>query len=103
MELQPISDFSQRSWGFHTVRGGDDPRELGFIPRFVKRLDIYSDLWTGDGSLLSPVGACSILYDPQPLTDRPVGGVVYVWMGSDSGVGRCRLQMTDTSCTIPGQ
>ena len=27
VELEPISDFSGRSWGFHSVRGGDDPRE----------------------------------------------------------------------------
>ena len=40
MELEPISDFGQLSWGFHTVRGGDDPREVGFIPRFVELLDI---------------------------------------------------------------
>ena len=32
VQLEPISDFSQGNWGFHTVRGGDDPRKLGFIP-----------------------------------------------------------------------
>ena len=26
VELEPISDFSQRNWGFHTVRGGDDQK-----------------------------------------------------------------------------
>ena len=26
MEREPISDFSQRTWGFHTAKGGDDPR-----------------------------------------------------------------------------
>ena len=35
MELEPISDYSRRSRGFHTVRGGDDRRETGFVPRFV--------------------------------------------------------------------
>ena len=40
VELEPISDFGQRSWGFHTVRGGDDRREIGFIPRFVYLLDV---------------------------------------------------------------
>ena len=49
MDLEPISDFSQRSWVFYTVRGGDDPRELIFIPRFVKHLDMYNDLWAGMG------------------------------------------------------
>ena len=77
VELEPISNFGQRGRGFHTVRGGDDRREIGFIPRFVLLLDIhtYNDLWTGDGTLSSPGGAGSIIYDPQPIRDRPVGGV----------------------------
>ena len=41
MELESISDFSERSWGFHTVRDGDDPRKLDFIiPRLVTLRDI---------------------------------------------------------------
>ena len=28
VELEPISDSSQWNWGFHTVGGGVDPREL---------------------------------------------------------------------------
>ena len=28
-------------WGFHTVGGDVDPRELGFLPPFVSFLDIY--------------------------------------------------------------
>ena len=32
VKIEPISDFSQRNWGFHTVGGGVDPRELGFFP-----------------------------------------------------------------------
>ena len=75
MELEPISYFSQRSWGFHTVRGGDDLKELGFIPRFVQLLEIYNGLRNGDGTLSSPGGAGSMIYDPQPIRDRPVGGV----------------------------
>ena len=31
MKLEPIGDFSQRSRGFLTVRGGDDRREIGFM------------------------------------------------------------------------
>ena len=75
MRLEPISDFSQRKRGFHTVRSGDDPRELGFIPRFVSLLEIQKYLWTGDGTLSSPGGAGSIIYDPQVIRDRAVGGV----------------------------
>ena len=33
MELESISDSSQWNWGFHTVGGDIDPRELGFLPR----------------------------------------------------------------------
>ena len=34
MELEPISDISQRSGVFTPVRGDDGPREIGIIPRF---------------------------------------------------------------------
>ena len=30
------SAISQRDWGFLTVRGGVDPRKLGFLPRLVE-------------------------------------------------------------------
>ena len=70
------------------------------------------------------------MYDPQPIRERPVGGVgnyshtagryqlvpvisafvpglselyMYVWMDHDPGVGACRPQMSVTLCTIPGQ
>ena len=35
VELEPIIDCSQWNWGFHTVGGSVDPRELGFHPPFV--------------------------------------------------------------------
>ena len=38
-------------------------------------LETWNDLWTGDGTLSSPRGADSIIYDSQPIRDRPVGGV----------------------------
>ena len=75
MELEPISDSSQWNWGFHTFGGGVDPRELGFLPPFVQFLDIWNDHWTGDGTLSSHGGAGSIIYEPQPIKDRPVGGI----------------------------
>ena len=55
MELEPISDFRQWNWDFHTVADGVDPRELGFIPLFVYFLDIWNDPWAGDGTLSSPM------------------------------------------------
>ena len=75
VELESISDSSQWNWGFHTVVGGVDPRELGFLPPFVFFLDIWNEPWTGDGTLSSPGGPGSITYEPQPIRDRPVGGI----------------------------
>ena len=86
---------------------------------------MWNDRWTGDGTLWCPGGGHSILYDPQPIRDRPDGGVgdfhtvrgginpgdihvrswvvgvVYVWMDDDLGMEPYRPQMTVTLCTIP--
>ena len=48
------SAISQRDWGFLTVQGGVDPRKLGFLPRVMKVLEMWNDLWTGDGTLYPP-------------------------------------------------
>ena len=45
------SAISQRDWGFLTVQGGVDPRKLGLLPRLMGVLEIWNDLWTGDGTL----------------------------------------------------
>ena len=65
VELEPISDFSQRDWGFDTVRGGVGPKEVGFLPRFVLILEINNYLRTGDGTLSSPGGADSVHTTPS--------------------------------------
>ena len=75
MELEPISDSCQGNWGFHTVGGDVDRREHGVLPWFVYFLGVWNDPWTGDGTLSSPGGAGSIIYKPQPIRDRLVGGV----------------------------
>ena len=41
----------------------------------LSNLDIQNHLWTGNKALSSPGGAGFILYDRQPIRDRPVGGV----------------------------
>ena len=38
------SAMSHRDWGFLTVRGGVDPRNLGFLSRLVEVLEIWNDL-----------------------------------------------------------
>ena len=118
------SAISQRDWGFLTVWGGVDPRKLGFLPRLVVVLEIWSDLWTGDGTLPSRDGAGST-YEPQPIRDRPVGlgfphragrcqpgrypcsspdcWTLDVWMDSDPGMRPYRARVTLTLCMNPGQ
>ena len=66
------SAISQRDWGFLAVWGGVDPRKVGFLPRLAESLQIWNDLWTGDGALSSRGGAGST-NGPQPIRDRPVG------------------------------
>ena len=48
------SAISGRSWGFLTVQGGVDPRNLGLLPRSMEVLEMWNDLWTGDGTLYPP-------------------------------------------------
>ena len=66
------STISQRDWDFLIVRGGVNPRRLGFLPRLVETLNIWNDLLTGDGTQSSQGGAGST-YEPQPIRTRPVG------------------------------
>ena len=48
------SAISQRDWGFLIVQGGVDPRKLGLLPRSMEVLEMWNDLWTGDGTLYPP-------------------------------------------------
>ena len=48
------SAISQRDWGFLAGQGGVDPRKLGLLPRLMEILEIWDDLWTGDGTLYPP-------------------------------------------------
>ena len=66
------SAITQLGWGFHTLRGGIDPRNLRFRPRVVGVVEIWKDFQPGDGNLSSP-GCAGSMYDLQLITDRPVG------------------------------
>ena len=103
------SAISQRHWGFLTVRGGFAPKKLDFLPRaLVEYLEVWNDLWTGDGTLSYRSGAGST---NEPRSQSEIGrwgwvfhtvrgginpddirvcprffGVVYVWMDSDPGM-----------------
>ena len=48
------SAISQRDRGFPTVQSGVDPRKLRLLPRLKEVLDMWNDLWTGDGTLYPP-------------------------------------------------
>ena len=52
--------------------------------------------WTGDGTLSSPGGAGSIIYKPQPIRDRPVGGI------GDFHTVRGGINPGDISVFVPG-
>ena len=45
---------SKRDWGFLAVQGGVDPRKLDLFPPLMEVLDMWNDLWTGDGTLYPP-------------------------------------------------
>ena len=67
------SAISQRGWGFLAVQGGVDPRKLGLLPRLIKILEMWNDLWTGDGTLYPPeVELVRHTNHGQP-DNRPVG------------------------------
>ena len=48
------SAISQRDWGFLTLQGGVDPRKLRLLPRLMEVLEMWNDLWSGDGTLYPP-------------------------------------------------
>ena len=57
---------------------------------------IWNDPWTGDGTLSSPGGAGSTIYEPQPIRDRPVGGI------EDFHTVRGGINPGDISVFVPG-
>ena len=85
--------ISQRDWGFMTVQVGVDPKKLGLLSRLTEVLEMWNDLWTGDGTLYpSEVGLAQHAKDVQSES-RPVGlgflhraGRYHVWMDSDPGM-----------------
>ena len=48
------SAISQRDWGFLTTQGDVDPRKLRLLPRLMEVLEMWNDLWSGDGTLYPP-------------------------------------------------
>ena len=48
------SAISQRDRGFLTVQGGVDPRKLSLLPHVMEVLEMWNDVWTGDGTLYPP-------------------------------------------------
>ena len=68
-----LDDLRTPGWGFHTVRGGIDPGDHRFRPRSVTSIDVWKDLWSGDGILSSPSGAGST----NPLLGFPHRGGRY--------------------------
>ena len=67
------SAISQRDWGFLTVQGGVDPRKLGLLPPLMEVLEIWNDLWTGDGTLNPPEVEVAQHTNHGQSENRPVG------------------------------
>ena len=65
--------ISQRDWGFLTVQVGVDPRKLGLLPRLMETLEMWNDLWTGDGSLYTPEVELAQHAHHGQSENRPVG------------------------------
>ena len=87
MELEPISDSRQWGWG-STPWGAVSTRENSVFPVCLIFRYMVNGPWTGNGTLLSPGGVGSIIYEPQPIRDRPVCGIGdfhTVWGGINPG------------------
>ena len=70
------SAMSQRDWDFLTVRGGIDPRKLGFLPRLMEVIEMWNDLWTGHGTLYPPENLMELAQHTNHhgrSENRPVG------------------------------
>lgn len=74
------SAISRRGWGFHTVRGGVDPKGLCFRPPVVGGVDVYRSFRPGDGTLSSP-GA---------FTSMSLSQSVIMGVGFPNRAGLCR-------------
>ena len=61
-------------WSFHTVRGGIDPGDHPFRPRFVGVVAVWKDFWFGDVTLSSPGGVNSGLKFPRHAGRYRSGG-----------------------------
>ena len=67
------SAISLRDWGFLTVQGGVDPRNLGLLPRLMEVLRMWNDLWTRDGTLYPPEVELAQHANHGQSVNRPVG------------------------------
>ena len=82
------SAISQRGWGFLKVQGGVDPRNPGLLPRLTEVLDMWNDLWTGDGTLYPPEVELAQHANHGQSENRPVGlGIWHFILYCDICVG----------------
>ena len=64
---------SQPDKGFFAVQGGVDPRKLVFLRRLMESLDMWNDLWTGDGTPHPPEVELAQHTNHGQSYNRPVG------------------------------
>ena len=63
------STISRWGWGFYTVRGGIDPGDRRFRPRFVGVVELWQGVWSGAGTR----PGWRWLHEPQPISDKLMG------------------------------
>ena len=75
------------------MQGGVDPRKLGLLSRLTEVLEMWNDLWTGDGTLYPPEVELAQHANHGQSESRPVGlrfphraRRYHVWMDSDPGM-----------------
>ena len=97
MELEPQSAILANGTGVSTPWGAVSTRDNSvFFPGLSYFLDTWNDPWTGDETLSSQGGAGSIIYEPQLIRDRPVGGT------GDFHTLRGGINSGDRSVFVPG-
>ena len=82
--------------GFPHRGGRCRPERTRFPSAVCVLFNKWNDPWTGDRTLSSPGGAGSIIYEPQPIRDRPVGGI------GDFHTVRGGINPGDISMFVPG-
>ena len=94
------SETRQRDWSFLTVQDGVDPKKIRLLPRLMEVLEMWNDLWTGDGTLYPPEVKLAKHANHGQSRSQSVGGV---WISTACGeVSRLDGRSRDVTPSCPG-